>query len=80
MNKFNTKIPNLWIESHLDILAMYSTEAIYRESPLGMWLNDRNIQYSITQLSNFQQVLELDINQDTTTEFILTWSDILCVN
>ena len=49
-------------------------------SPIGKWLADREIKYSFDSATMNKYHLELDMDESTSVEFILTWGEIICVD
>ena len=79
MKTFYTKMPNKWIVYEFDyMLLTHNIPVIDCTSPPGQWLTNRDITYELTELGENLQLLNLDVDQNTAIEFILTWSEILC--
>jgi hypothetical protein len=55
----------------------FSIPVLNPDSPLFLWLTERDIQYSIHE-RDLYLLLYLDIEENQSVEFQLTWSDIIC--
>jgi hypothetical protein len=79
MRKFFVEIDEDWIVYQFEpLMSIYSVPFINSQSPLGKWLEDRNIRYELIPVNPWQ--IYIDVNQQTAAEFVLTWGDIICLN
>lgn len=81
MRKYVVKMDYSWIEYKFNFFTgAHSEMVLSHTSPIGKWLADREIKYSFDSATMNKYRLELDIDESTGTEFILTWGEILCVD
>ena len=79
--KYIVRMDYRWIAYQFNFLTgRHSDMVLSSTSPIGKWLADREIKYSFDSATMNKYHLELDMDESTSVEFILTWGEIICVD